>query len=112
MKVAELGGLAVKFSEAIRKNVFMESEKIYQVTPFRTHRRRSMAHPPLLSLWSFVAWWIHSYNTQTHSLDEDALPGWLCSGMTLSGIIKHLKEMLEILSLSRHCFCLSYSMLK
>lgn len=41
-----------------------------------------MAHPPLLSLWSSVAWWIYSCNTQTHSLDEDPLPGWLCSGMT------------------------------
>lgn len=40
-----------------------------------------MAHPQLFSLWSFVVWWIHSCNTQTHDLDEDALPGWLCSGM-------------------------------
>lgn len=39
-------------------------------------------HTPLLSLWSLLAWWIHSCNTQTHGLDEDALPGWLCSGMT------------------------------
>lgn len=41
-----------------------------------------MVHFPLLSLWTFAAWRIHSYNTQTHGLEEDALPGWLCSGMT------------------------------
>lgn len=32
----------------------------------------------LLSLWSFVVWWINSFNIQIQDLDEDALLGWLC----------------------------------
>lgn len=85
MEVAELVILAVKLYEARRKKKsFLESEKCGWVTPSMTSRKTGMAYSTtaLLSLWSFVVWWINSFNIQIQDLDEDALLGWLCSGMT------------------------------